>query len=265
MKEKISITLEEKTLEKIDSVVDLIFIRNRSQAIEHLINMALGENRTAIILSGGKEEDSQIEKDVYRMTAAIKGKSVVERAAQVLRENGFKTIYVLARHKILTKVFEILRDGSSFGVKINYVEETESKGTADTLKLLKGKVNSPFLVVFGDLVFDKINIEELWKSHLKSNSIATLLLTTSPVPSEKGTVKMEGNKILEFVQKPKQSDIYLVFSPIFVAEPDILNYEGSSLEKDSFPELARRGLLTGHLSSEKEIHIHKKEDLRKLA
>ncbi len=264
MKKKVSITLEQKTLEKIDSVVDFIYIRNRSQAIEHLVNMALGENRTAIILSGGREEDSLIEKDVYRMTAFVKGRSIVERAVQVLRENGFKTIYIVARHKILTKVFEILRDGSSFGVKVNYIEEIESKGTADTLKLLKGKVNSPFLVVFGDLVFDKINIEELWKSHLKSNSIATLLLTTSPVPSEKGTVKMEGNKILEFVQKPKQSDIYLVFSPIFVAEPDILSYEGSSLEKDSFPELSKRGLLTGHLSSEKELHIHKKEDLRKI-
>jgi NDP-sugar pyrophosphorylase family protein len=265
MKEKISITLEEKTLEKIDSVVDLIFIRNRSQAIEHLVNAALGENRTAVILAGGKEEESLIEKDIYRITATIKGKSVVERSVQVLRENGFKTIFIIARHKILTKVFEILRDGSSFGVKINYVEEKESKGTAETLKLVKGKINSQFLVVYGDIIFDKINIEEIWKSHLKSNSDATLLLTTSPVPSEKGTVKMEGNKILEFVQKPKQSDIYLVFSPMFVAEPDMLNYEGSSLEKDVFPELATRGLLTGHLSSEKEIHIHKKEDLRRIA
>jgi hypothetical protein len=90
------------------------------------------------------------------------------------------------------------------------------------------------------------------------------MLTTSPVPSEKGTVKMEGNKILEFVQKPKQSDIYLVFSPIFVVEPDILNYEGNSLEKEIFPVLAGKNLLTGHLSSEKELHIHKKEDLRRV-
>jgi NDP-sugar pyrophosphorylase family protein len=75
---------------------------------------------------------------------------------------------------------------------------------------------------------------------------------------------MEGSKILKFTQKPKKSDIYLVFSPIFVAEPDIFNYFGDSLEENIFPELAEKGLLNGHMSSEKEIHIHKKEDLKKI-
>ena len=87
------------------------------------------------------------------------------------------------------------------------------------------------------------------------------MLTTSSRPSEKGTVKVEGSKVLSFAQKPKKSDIYLVFSPIFVAEPNIFGYEGPSLEFDVFPVLAEKGLLNGHLSSEKELHVHSKKDL----
>ena len=58
--------------------------------------------------------------------------------------------------------------------------------------------------------------------------------------------------------------IYLVFSPIFVAEPQIFEYNGASLEFNVFPELAEKGLLNGHLSSEKEIHIHSKKDIENL-
>ena len=264
MKKKISITLNESTINEIDGIIDKIYIRNRSQAIEHLVNNALGDNKTAVILSGGAEKNISISKDEFRPTAKVKGNTVVELAVKKLRESGFKTIFIIARSSVLTKIFEIMRDGSAYGVKVNYIEEKESKGTGNSLRLLKGKISSNFLVVYGDIIFSKINIEELWKSHLKQQAIATLMLTTSPRPSEKGTVKMEGNQVLEFTQKPRQSDIYLVFSAIFAAEPGILDYSGDVLEKDIFPALARKELLNGHLSSEKEIHIHSKEDIQSM-
>jgi len=263
MKKKISITIEEKILNDIDFMVDFIYIRNRSQAIEHLIRNSLGENKTAVILAGGPEAKLRLDNS-YRTTTKIGNKTIIEIAIKKLRENGFKNIFIVARHKILTSVFELLGEGTPYGVKINYVEEKESKGTASSLKILRGKINNTFLVVYSDIIFKKINLKEIWEDHLKLSSIATLMLTTSPLPSKKGIVKMEGSNILKFVQKPKISDIYLGFSSIFVTEPEILEYEGNSLENDVFPALAEKGLLKGHVSSEKEIHIHTKQDLKNL-
>lgn len=261
---KISITINEKTLQDIDSIIDNIYTRNRSQAIEHLVRNSLGENKTAVILLGGIEKYLEVSKNEYRPTAKIKNNAVIELAIKKLRENNFKIIFVIARHNLLIKLFEMLKDGTDYGVKINYIEEKSSNGTADSLRLLKGKINTNFLVVYGDVIFNKINIEELWNDHIKQNSIATIMLTTSSKPSEKGTVRVEGNRVLTFTQKPRKSDIYLVFSPIFVAEPQIFEYSGSSLEFDVFPELADKGLLNGHLSSEKEVHIHTKIDIDNL-
>ena len=260
-KAKISITINEKTLKDIDSIIDNIYIRNRSQAIEHLAKNSLGENKAAVILLGGDEENLRISKEDYRPTAGIKGSTVIGLAVKKLRENNFKTIFIVARHKLLTKLFDMLKDGVDYGVKIAYIEEKSSGGTADSLRLIKGKINANFLVVYGDVIFSKISIDELWNDHVKQNSVATIMLTTSSKPSEKGTVKVEGSKVLNFTQKSKKSDIYLVFSPIFVAEPQILEYSGASLESDVFPELAEKGLLNGHLSSEKEVHIHSKRDI----
>lgn len=263
-KTKISITINKKTLQDIDSIIDNIYIRNRSQAIEHLVRNALGENKTAVILLGGSEQSLMISKKEYRPTVRIKNNSIVELGIKKLRENNFKTIYIVARHNLLTKLFEILKGGTDYGVKMSYIEEKASNGTADSLRLLKGKINTNFLVVYGDIVFNKINIDELWNDHIKQNAIATLMLTTSSKPSEKGTVRVEGNKVLTFTQKPKKSDIYLVFSPIFITEPQIFEYSGPSLELNVFPKLAEEGFLNGHLSSEKEAHIHSKKDLGKI-
>lgn len=262
MKKKISITMENSILKEIDSIIDNIYIRNRSQAIEHLVSTALGENRNAVILAGGPEENIKIG-DEYRATVKIKGKTLIERAIEKLRDSGFKNIFIIARQNALTKIFDIARDGSIYGVKINYIEEKRSGGSADSLRLIKGRIDSDFLVVYGDILFSKINIDELWNDHLKHNALATIMMTTSSKPSEKGTLKVEGNKVLKFIQKPKESDIYLVFSPIFVADPGIVEYSGSSLEKDVFPEIASKNLLEGHVSSEKEVHIHTMQDVRK--
>lgn len=263
-KKKISITINEKTLQDVDSIVDNIYIRNRSQAIEHLVKNSLGENKTAAILLGGNEGHLKISKEEYRATAKIKKISVIEMAIKKLRENNFKSIFIVARHNLLTKLFEMLKDGTDYGVKISYIEERSSNGTADSLRLLKGRISTNFLGIYGDIIFGKINIEELWNDHVKQNAVATIMLTTSSKPSEKGTVRVEGNKVLTFTQKPKKSDIYLVFSPIFVTEPQIFEYSGASLESDVFPELAEKGLLNGHLSSEKEVHIHSKKDIENL-
>ena len=261
MKKKISITINEKVIRDIDSLVDNINIKNRSQAIEYVLQSSLGEKKIAVILAGGEEKRLRVGKE-YAPAVQIKNSTLIEEAVKKLRKDGFKEIFIIGRHKVLTRLFEILKEGSTYGVKINYVEEKQSAGTADSLRLLKGKVEKSFLVVFADLLFNKVNVNELWNSHIKGNGIVTIMLTTHSRPREKGVVKMEGSRVVDFQQKPAKSADHLVFSPLFAAEPEILEYSGSSLEENVFPALARRGLLQGHLSSVKETHIHSERDIK---
>ncbi len=263
IKKKISITISEKTLQDIDSIIDNIYVRNRSQAIELLINNALGENKVAVILSGGPEEDIKISEKEYRITAKVNGTALIETLITKLREHGFKSIYLIAREKVINKVFSIVQNGSKYGVNIEYVEEKESRGTADSLKLIKGKIKTNFLVVFGDVFFEDLNLQDLWDKHIKKKGITTLVLTTTLTPAKKGIVKLEGSKILEFVQKPKKSDVYLGFSSIFITLPELLEYAGDSLENDVFPYLAEKGLLNGYLTTSKIIKVHSKHDRKK--
>ncbi len=264
MKTKISITISEKVLGEIDGLIDNIYIRNRSQAIELLINNALGENRTAVILCGGPAESLLLPDGEYRMTSVVSGQRMIEHTIRKLREEGFRSIYIIGRHAVVTRIFSIVQNGSRYGAKIEYLEEQASSGTADSLRLIRGLVHSSFLVVYGDIFINQINLEELWNTHIRNKGISTLMLTTTATPSKKGIVKIEGSTILEFEQKPKVTDIFLGFSSIFAAQPELLEYHGQSLENDVFPVLAKKRILFGHMSANKELHVHSKADLKRL-
>jgi NDP-sugar pyrophosphorylase family protein len=226
------------------------------------VNNALGENKVAVILSGGPEENLQISESEYRITAKIKKSSLIEHIITKLKEHNFTKIYFIGRKNVVNDVFSLVQNGSKFGVNIEYLEEKTSLGTGDSLRLARGKITTNFLVVYGDTLFQNLNLDELWNEHLKRKGMSTLLLTTTPKPETKGVVKIEGSKILEFIQKPQKSDVYLGFSSIFVTQPELLEYPGHSLEEEIFPKLAEKGLLNGYLSTQKILKIRKKSDLK---
>ncbi|GEM_PF-875991 len=272
MKQKISITLNEKILRDVDAIIDNLIIRNRSQAVEFMIREALKESKTAVILAG-ENRDKSPTRVKSRYALRVNHLTVIEKAVKKLNDSGFKTIYVIATHSTLTNIFKILGDGSSYNVKLEFVRGEESEqGSAAALKLLRGKIKTTFLVVFCDIIFDEVNLIELWQQHLKEKMVATLLLNSSIIPHKVsgkalwGHVKLEGSKIFAFEEKPTPPKMQssLLFNGIFVAEPEIFSYEGSSLEFDVFPELARRRLLGGQVSSAEYLHVHTLNDLKEI-
>ena len=90
MKKKISITIGEGTLKGIDSMIDGIYIRNRSQAIEFLLNTSLSEKKSAVILCGGSVDYLKISSTEYRPTTFIGKQTVIEMAVKKLKQNGLQ-------------------------------------------------------------------------------------------------------------------------------------------------------------------------------
>ncbi len=271
MKEKITISLDRKILKNVDSLVDNVYIRNRSQAVEYLLEKRLYEDKVAVILATGPRKKLQISEKEYRPTAKIGNSTVIELAINNLRQKDFKRIFIVGEQPVLTAIFNLVGDGKRYGVFIRFIEEEKAPGTADSLRLLKDELKGTFLVIFGDIIFNKMDIEKLWKHHFRHNGIATLMVTNSSLikggrktPIKKSPVKVEGNVVINAFHKQKNNsnhdDDPMVFSSIFVAEPEILHYAGYSLEDDIFPKLAEKSFLYSYVSSEGEIHIHSKED-----
>ena len=103
-------------------------------------------------------------------------------------------------------------------------------------------------------VEDLVNLEEMYMSHKDNEAMITVALTSVEDPSAYGVAKLEGNKILEFVEKPKKEDApsKLINSGLSIWEPEAIDLipEGFSMyEKDVFPVLAGKKRLYGYIFS----------------
>ncbi len=260
MKEKISITLDSYLIREIDSLIDGIKIRNRSQAIEFLIKKSLSERKVGVILAGGDEEKLKVN-GVFKPLLKFKGKYAIEYILDNFQKHGFLDVFIIGRKNVLSEIFKTVGDGSDWGIKIQYIEEKPEKSitkqdTARTLKLISSVVKKPFVCVYCDVICD-VDLSSLWKFHIKNNNIATLVIKTSEESAKWGNVKMEGSKIISFVEKPKKMKNYLVYTGVFVANPEIFFQRGNSLEYEIFPKLAEKNLLGGYIISDFCEHVDK--------
>jgi mannose-1-phosphate guanylyltransferase len=251
MKERITITLDKDLISQIDKRIDGKEIKNRSHEIENILSESLGSNipKTAVLLVGGKGTRLRPLTDkIPKALLKVHGKAVTEHILDLMKKYGIRDIILCVGH-LKEKIMEHFGDGSRFGVNITYVEEKEPMGTAGPLKLAKKYLKDSFIVSNGDEI-KNINIPRMFRLHKRKDAIGTLAITTVEDPSHYGVAKLDGSRIMEFVEKPRKEDApsNLINAGFYILEPEVIDMipQGfSMLEKDVFPKLAKMGRLRG--------------------
>ena len=130
--------------------------------------------------------------------------------------------------------------------------ESEPLGTFGGMKQLQGSLQETFILSNGDELKD-FDLSDLIQSHKnnQSNPVATIALVEVPNPSDYGVPVMEGDKIIEFLEKPQNPPSQFISSGLYIIEPAIFNYADWSkgflmIENDIFPKLAAAGKLAGY-------------------
>jgi len=180
-RDRITISIKEEILRKIDQKIDGVRTRNRSHAIELLVTESLGLSQinSAVIMAGGK--------------GALRLIPLVENTINNLKRYGFAEIY-LAVGYLGEKIKQSIGDGEEFGLKINYIEGGE--GTAGALLPLKNKIKS-FIVVNIEKNFNT-NLKNLSDFHRDHLAIATV--ATQEMKSMKGYYVLEPD-IFNYIPK----------------------------------------------------------------
>ncbi|MBI4092822.1 MAG: nucleotidyltransferase family protein [Candidatus Kerfeldbacteria bacterium] len=253
-RQRLTITIRKDLLPRVDQTVDGAKIRNRSHAIEFLVSKALAPKfHRAFVLAGGS--GVKMRPFTYELPKAmipVKGRPILEHTIERLRESDIKDIVILTGH-LGEKIIEHFGDGHRFGVKIRYLEEKTVAGTAAPLRLASPMLKSqPFLLIYGDVLID-LDFNDLIEFHALTAGLATIAVTSIDNPSDYGVVRLHGNQVVEFLQKPPRSRklSHLIYTGVSVIEPKVLDLvpkRGESmLETDVFPRLARDGKLNGYL------------------
>jgi len=260
-KTRITITLNEDLLNKIDNLVDKEKIRNRSHAIESLVIKSLRPKISqAVILAAGKGVRWRpLTYEIPKALIPIKGKPILEHTINYLRDYNIRNIFVVVG-SLGEKIKDYFGSGERFGVKITYIEDKKEKGTAPALRAVKDFVkNEPFLFWYIDEIAD-INIDDLINFHTIHKALGTVALSSVSDPVGLGAVKLQGPRITEFLEKPSRKKIesYVVNAGIFIFQPEVFDYINNktlSLEKEVFPKIAEEKKLYGYLFSGKWFDI----------
>lgn len=210
--------------------------------------------KNAVILAGGLGTRLRpITYEIPKALIPIHGRTITEHLLDLLKKYDVKDT-ILCIGYLKDKIKDYFKDGSQFGVSIGYVEEDKALGTAGPVKLACSKFpksfRETFIVSNGDELKD-INLDEMYALHKKKKALVTIALTKVEDPSKYGVAKLDGNSILEFVEKPKKEDApsNLINSGFYMMEPEVIKMipNGFSMfEKDIFPKLAGQGKLFGY-------------------
>ncbi|MFH1133266.1 MAG: nucleotidyltransferase family protein [Nanoarchaeota archaeon] len=252
MKTRATLTIDSQLLKKVDSQVNGSTIKNRSHAVELLLMRALNEHtpKRCVILAGGKGTRLRpITYEIPKALIPIHGKTLTEHLFDLLRHYDIQEVTMAVGH-MADKIKAYYGDGTKFGMRISYVEESEPLGTAGPMRLARQQLTSTFIVQNGDEL-KNINIHDMYQFHRKNKALATIALTTMSDPSHYGVAKLDGPRILSFVEKPPlgKQPSNLINSGFYILEPEVLNYipKGYAMfEKDVFPKLAAIGKLYGY-------------------
>ncbi len=206
----------------------------------------------------------KLTKAIQKIMIDLKGKPVLQHQIEFLKKNGIKEI-LLSVGYLKEQVIDFFGDGSKFGVEVDYVIEDEPLGTAGPIRLAKEKLNETFIMMNGDTLTNA-KILDLVKFHKKEKALATIILVDSEETKSRGMVKMRGNKIVEFVEKPDKDTKSLINGGWYVIEPEVVEMVPNGycmLETDIFPKIAAEGKLSGWQTKAKILDMGTPERLEK--
>lgn len=252
-RERLTITLKKSILERIDNLIDGTKIRNRSHAIEYLITQSLNPKVSqAILLAGGKGLNMRpFTFEMPKGLFPVAGKPILEHIVERLVKYEIRDIIFSIGH-LGEKIKQHFGDGSKFGVRIRYVDETHEAGTGGALNLAKKYITTDtFLVSHGDILID-IDLSDFIAFHKEQDALATIALSSVVDPSSFGEVVLHGAKITQFVEKPKKDHhtSQLISCGLYIFEKKIFNllpHTDKFLLEDIFPHLASTQKLAGFL------------------
>ena len=252
MIERVTITVKKDILRRVDSLVDGREIRNRSHAIETLIARSLSKTGldTALVMAGGEGAHLRpVTYEIPKSLIPIRGKPILEHQINLLKRYDVTNI-ILAVDYMNEKIRQHFGDGRKFGVDITYVVENQPMGTAGAIGLAKDHLSKSFLFLNVDTLMDP-NIPEMYEFHKSQKKLATVLLTTVGDPSSFGVVKMRGNQILKFVEKPNLSKApsRLINAGLCIFDQTVTSMvpKRKMMIEELFTKLSREEQLVGYL------------------
>jgi NDP-sugar pyrophosphorylase family protein len=179
-------------------------------------------------------------------------KPIIQFIIEHMRDSGITEIFVSVNYKKeIVKSF--LRDGSRYGVRINYIEEVEITGTAGSLALLPEDFDDKILVSNGDLICD-VDYRTINEMLAKCDLVLTGI--EKQVPVDFGVLQMNGSsELVSWEEKPKLK--YIINGGIYGVSKKVIGYIKNNIPRNQNIDMPTLWGIMKDNGMKLAVHIHR--------
>lgn len=118
--------------------------------------------------------------------------------------------------------------------KVNYIDEDKPLGTGGGLSLLKGKINSTFILTNCDILIDE-DYEKIFNFHKKEKNLITMVCSLKNIQIPYGVIEIsETGKLEKMKEKPKFS--FFINTGMYIVDPKVIE-ELEDNQNIGFPDI----------------------------
>lgn len=217
-----------------------------------------------LVMAGGAGRRlGSITKHIPKPLVKVGGRPILETLVRDLASQGFTSITLAVNHRadLIERHF---RDGSRFGVTIDYIREPTPLGTAGALRIFAGRCRRRFLVTNADLL-TRVDFRALLDFHAAERHDLTIGLIEWTTELQYGLVETAGTRVTALREKPVLR--HFVNAGIYVVEPTVADQIPLGVRSDMDEVitwcLEKRRIVGGFPIYESWADIGRPEDLRR--
>ena len=205
-----------------------------------------------VILAGGKGRRLRpLTCNLPKPMLPLLEKPVMEYNIELLKRHGIHEIAITVQYMGVA-IKRYFGDGSKWGVKLHYFEDSPPLGTAGSIKQAEAFLDEPFVVISGDALTD-FNLSKGIEFHKCKNRLVTMFVKEVENPLSFGSVVMNRkHEIIRYMEKPSWSEVIsnTVNTGIYIMDPKIFSYISSNqfvdFSQHVFPQLENKKALFGY-------------------
>ncbi len=170
----------------------------------------------AVILAAG--EGSRMRPLTYtrsKVMLPLANKPILEHLLVEVREAGIREFIFVVGY-CDEQVRRYFGNGEKWGVNIAYSEQRKQLGTADAIRMVETMLTDKFLVLNGDIIISRKDIQNL--AIQKGNAMSVIRVANT---RGLGMVQVQGGKVVHIYEKTEKPPTDLANAGLYLFTPDI--------------------------------------------
>lgn len=201
-----------------NKIVDIIFWEDLFEDKQSLAQFDL----PVVIMAGGKGSRLKpLTNVIPKPLIPINEKTIIEHIMDKFCDVGCNDFHLSVNYKaeMIQHYFSSLNPDP--GYQIQYVREQKPLGTAGSLHLLNGKLNSTFFVTNCDIIIDQ-DISEIYEFHNRYNNEITIVAALKNYAVPYGVLEAgEEGKLISISEKPDLT--FKINTGFYILEPHLID------------------------------------------